>query len=261
VTVKSPLYYTDTSVFLGVFGIWLDVSTVSTAVLPTGIPLPFLHCEGICKRGICSPLDAHCICLPSWTGQDCSIPIDGYVSLYRLLESGVDGIRYISPDLGRAFDLYTRSDFVLGVIPLYLVPPSIRLVIPPLLLNMGDWIGPLELLLFANITVYLFWTLSSFQSSTFDFMTQHFSMNWVGVRNGMAAWLALTTGRVYTIATSSFSHSSLVHLSHNMLTLFQYAPGVVGVLGTEGFIRLYLFSMGRTYPRLTHSRWAVLAIH
>jgi hypothetical protein len=29
-----------------------------------------------------------------------------------------------------------------------------------------------------------------------------------------------------------------------MLTLLQYAPGVVGILGTEGFIRLYMFSMG-----------------
>lgn len=128
VTVEPPIY--SSSTYLGAFGCWFDVTTVKSTIIPSNITIP--SCLTACYRGVCSPFDGHCICLPSWGSEDCSIPITGFQSVWSIMEGAIDRIRYVSPDLGRVFDVYTRTDFIAGVLPVYLFPASMRSLIPPL---------------------------------------------------------------------------------------------------------------------------------
>ncbi|CAD6565876.1 MAG: hypothetical protein TREMPRED_001901 [Tremellales sp. Tagirdzhanova-0007] len=50
----------------------------------------------------------------------------------------------------------------------------------------------------------------------------------------------VTQGRIWTILTSAFSHSQGQHIILNCLGLYFIAPAAAGVLGSAGFLGLYL---------------------
>lgn len=48
---------------------------------------------------------------------------------------------------------------------------------------------------------------------------------------------------VHQLITSGFVHADIVHLFFNMLTLYYFGPPMAQILGTRGFIALYLGSL------------------
>ncbi|GAA5863302.1 hypothetical protein JCM3774_000849 [Rhodotorula dairenensis] len=61
-------------------------------------------------------------------------------------------------------------------------------------------------------------------------------------RNFTTSWTNFTQGRVWTLATSAFSHEGTSHILVNMASLFFMAPAVISVLGNSGFLALYFFA-------------------
>jgi membrane associated rhomboid family serine protease len=61
----------------------------------------------------------------------------------------------------------------------------------------------------------------------------------------MTAWFTVSSagvaeGRVWTLLTSGISHASLPHLLFNMLALWAFAPDVERLVGSRGFVHLYV---------------------
>ncbi len=54
---------------------------------------------------------------------------------------------------------------------------------------------------------------------------------------------SIRAGEQYRMFTSAFLHADMQHLIFNMITLFFFAPVVISVLGTVGFLMVYLVSL------------------
>jgi len=54
---------------------------------------------------------------------------------------------------------------------------------------------------------------------------------------------AIRAGEQYRMFTSAFLHADMTHLIFNMITLFFFAPWVIGALGTIGFLIVYFVSL------------------
>lgn len=67
-----------------------------------------------------------------------------------------------------------------------------------------------------NVVILLFWTFMSRRADGEYFMTRHFT----------ASRSNLASGRIYTLLTSAFSHSSVMHLFWNLLMLFNVLTSV-----------------------------------
>lgn len=61
-------------------------------------------------------------------------------------------------------------------------------------------------------------------------MINHFMLSSAGILN---------EGRLHTLVTSAFSHSSLIHLGMNMAALLSFAPACILSLGTQRFTIMY----------------------
>ncbi|WVQ78442.1 hypothetical protein IAT38_000528 [Cryptococcus sp. DSM 104549] len=91
-------------------------------------------------------------------------------------------------------------------------------------------------LIAANVGVFLLWqyALSSAQRfrdpSLLIFMRKNFILNEFNVMSG----------RIWTLITSAFSHSTGSHIFINCLGLYFMAPAAAGLMGSASFIGLYL---------------------
>ncbi|GAA5897252.1 hypothetical protein JCM8208_003770 [Rhodotorula glutinis] len=61
-------------------------------------------------------------------------------------------------------------------------------------------------------------------------------------RNFTVSWHNISSGRVWTLVTSAFSHEGTSHILVNMLSLYFMAPAVMAILGNSAFLGLYLFA-------------------
>ncbi|GAA6034065.1 hypothetical protein JCM8097_000674 [Rhodosporidiobolus ruineniae] len=89
-----------------------------------------------------------------------------------------------------------------------------------------------------NVAVFLAWQYGTqvYQrfrdASIFRFMTRNFTVSWQN----------LTSGRIWTLLTSAFSHEGASHFLVNMLSLWFMGGAAISILGNAGFLSLYLFS-------------------
>ncbi len=77
-----------------------------------------------------------------------------------------------------------------------------------------------------NIAVFVLWQQESYES----FMADNFLVSWTGLREG----------RYWTLLTSVFSHSSLMHIFINMFVLNSFGSLLEMVLGHWRFLWFYL---------------------
>ncbi|KAI9638029.1 uncharacterized protein MKK02DRAFT_31543 [Dioszegia hungarica] len=87
-----------------------------------------------------------------------------------------------------------------------------------------------------NVVVFLLWQygLQSWQRfrdpSLHNFLTKNFVLNEANIM----------AGRVWTLLTACFSHSSGTHIFVNCLSLYFVAPAVASLIGSSAFLGLYL---------------------
>lgn len=81
-----------------------------------------------------------------------------------------------------------------------------------------------------NIVVFILWWLSPVVNPYF--MVNNFLVSWTGV----------TSGRVWTLITSVFSHNMFFHIFINMYAFFGFGAVLENVLGPRKFLRFYLIA-------------------
>jgi len=59
-------------------------------------------------------------------------------------------------------------------------------------------------------------------------------------KNVLLSWQNIKEGRIWTIITSTFSHSGAAHFLLNAITFYYMAPPVIRMLGNTSFMALYL---------------------
>ncbi|GAA5828959.1 hypothetical protein JCM5353_005184 [Sporobolomyces roseus] len=93
-------------------------------------------------------------------------------------------------------------------------------------------------LLAINVAVYAAWAYGQ------ELATRFRDASWIRFlqRNFTVSWQNISSGRVWCLLTSAFSHEGTGHLVFNMITLFFMAPPVLAMLGNVGFLSLYIFS-------------------
>lgn len=77
-----------------------------------------------------------------------------------------------------------------------------------------------------NIIVFLLWYLIP------EFMIENFLVSWSGV----------TSGKVWQLITSVFSHNMFFHIFVNMYAFYGFGMVLEGVLGKARFLRFYLLA-------------------
>jgi rhomboid-like protein len=82
-------------------------------------------------------------------------------------------------------------------------------------------------ILFVNIAVSLLWLTST---PSIPALAENF----------LISWTHLTSGRVWTLLTSVFSHNMLFHLLVNMIVLTSFGPPLERLLGPWRFLAFYL---------------------
>ncbi|KAG1780222.1 hypothetical protein EV702DRAFT_1081486 [Suillus placidus] len=86
-----------------------------------------------------------------------------------------------------------------------------------------------------NAGVFLFW-----QGAKSTYQTTRDPTLWIFLRNNfLVNWENITSGRVWTLITSCFSHQDIEHALFNGLSFYFMAPGVMQVLGNSRFLGLY----------------------
>ncbi|GAA6063385.1 hypothetical protein JCM10212_001484 [Sporobolomyces blumeae] len=90
----------------------------------------------------------------------------------------------------------------------------------------------------ANVAVFTAWAYGQELAVRFRDAT------WVRFlqRNFTVSWHNITSGRVWCLLTSAFSHEGVGHIAFNMISLFFMAPPVMAMLGNVGFLSLYIIS-------------------
>ncbi len=83
-----------------------------------------------------------------------------------------------------------------------------------------------------NIIVFFCWNYGTgdISGGELDFMFNNF----------LVSWSALLEGRVWTLATSVFSHNMLLHLLLNVFVLMNFGPVIETYLGRRRFLVFYL---------------------
>src|SRR5690606_41226690 len=82
-----------------------------------------------------------------------------------------------------------------------------------------------------NVLVFLAWNIPF--SATSDYFMFH---------NFLVSWDALTSGRVWVLLTSVFSHNTFRHIFLNMFVLNSFGPIIYQTLGRNKFIGFYLLA-------------------
>ncbi|KAG0705454.1 hypothetical protein DFH29DRAFT_278628 [Suillus ampliporus] len=86
-----------------------------------------------------------------------------------------------------------------------------------------------------NAGVFLLW-----QGAKSTYQTTRDPTLWIFLRNNfLVNWENITSGRVWTLITSCFSHQDVEHALFNGLSFYFMAPGVMQVLGNARFLGLY----------------------
>lgn len=88
------------------------------------------------------------------------------------------------------------------------------------------------ILLSLNLIVYLAWLLARFDYINPTLMIDNFLVSWQGLEDG----------RVWTLLTSVFSHSNLLHFFFNFFTLKSFGPIVENILGPRRFLIFFLLA-------------------
>ncbi|KAJ9121159.1 hypothetical protein QFC24_004833 [Naganishia onofrii] len=87
-----------------------------------------------------------------------------------------------------------------------------------------------------NVAIYGLWQYAHTSWSRFRDPSLYYWMT----RNFIVSEANFAAGRLHTLLTACFSHSTSSHIFLNMLGLYFIAPATVGLLGTTGFLGLYL---------------------
>lgn len=87
-----------------------------------------------------------------------------------------------------------------------------------------------SIFIFLNLIVFVAWHFYISDEFQASFMINNFLVSWKG----------LEEGRVWTLLTSVFSHSGLMHFLLNMFVLNNFGPILESVLGTKNFIKFYV---------------------
>lgn len=82
-----------------------------------------------------------------------------------------------------------------------------------------------------NVLVFLAWNIP------FSATSDYFMFN-----NFLVSWDALTSGRVWVLLTSVFSHNMFLHIFLNMFVLNSFGPIIYQTLGRNKFIGFYLLA-------------------
>ncbi|EIM22547.1 hypothetical protein WALSEDRAFT_68015 [Wallemia mellicola CBS 633.66] len=87
----------------------------------------------------------------------------------------------------------------------------------------------------ANVAVYGVFVFSDAQWKRFN------DPKWMRfmLKNFTASWYNISSGRIWTLVTSSFLHTRLDSLIFNMLTFYFMAPQAIAMLGARTFLMLY----------------------
>ncbi|KAI5450477.1 hypothetical protein NCC49_003098 [Naganishia albida] len=87
-----------------------------------------------------------------------------------------------------------------------------------------------------NVAIYGLWQYANTSWTRFRDPSLYYWMS----RNFIVSEANFAAGRLHTLLTACFSHSTSTHIFLNMLGLYFIAPATVGLLGTTGFLGLYL---------------------
>jgi membrane associated rhomboid family serine protease len=100
-----------------------------------------------------------------------------------------------------------------------------------------------------NGGVFLLW-----QGAKSTYQTTRDPTLWIFLRdNFLVNWQNITSGRVWTLITSCFSHQDIEHALFNGLSFYFMAPAVMQVLGNSRFLGLYF--LGGIASSLTSLIW------
>ncbi|KAG1753828.1 uncharacterized protein EDB91DRAFT_1234210 [Suillus paluster] len=100
-----------------------------------------------------------------------------------------------------------------------------------------------------NAGVFLLW-----QGAKSTYQTTRDPTLLIFLRNNfLVNWNNITSGRVWTLITSCFSHQDIEHALFNGLSFYFMAPGVMQVLGNSRFLGLYF--LGGIASSLTSLVW------
>ncbi|RDB23288.1 RHOMBOID-like protein 12, mitochondrial [Hypsizygus marmoreus] len=89
-----------------------------------------------------------------------------------------------------------------------------------------------------NGVVFVMWTMST-QRLKID--KNPYSYQWM-INNFSSSWRNFSSGRIWTMITSCFSHENIPHILFNGFTFFFMAKPVMSILGSRNFLFLYLGS-------------------
>lgn len=89
------------------------------------------------------------------------------------------------------------------------------------------WVVPTVILI--NVVVYAMWAFADSEVAQLRM-----------VQNFLVSWSALSEGRYWTLMTSVFSHSMLLHIMLNMFVLQSFGGLVEHILGSRQFLKFYL---------------------
>ena len=92
------------------------------------------------------------------------------------------------------------------------------------------WDRILWILIALNVGVFILWHQVGTTRGGLRFMMDHFLVSGSNV----------TSGRIWTLLTSCFSHRDATHLLVNMLVLWVFGRDILGIIGPGRFIRLYV---------------------
>ncbi|GAA5918078.1 hypothetical protein JCM6882_004982 [Rhodosporidiobolus microsporus] len=93
-------------------------------------------------------------------------------------------------------------------------------------------------LIAVNVAVFLTWNYANQLMHRF----RDASLLRTMTKNFTVSWQNLSSGRVWTLLTSAFSHEGTSHFLVNMVSLWFMGGAAASVLGNTGFLSLYLFS-------------------
>lgn len=103
------------------------------------------------------------------------------------------------------------------------------------------------IIILINVGIYLLWMRDGAGPS--GFMVDHFLVSWSG----------LLEGRYWTLLTSVFSHSMLLHIFINMFVLNSFGSLLEQVLGRGRFLIFYL--LAGIVSSLSHSMVSAFILH
>jgi rhomboid-like protein len=87
-----------------------------------------------------------------------------------------------------------------------------------------------------NVAVFCGWQYSNMRAMGPD--RDYRPLNWI-YNNFTCSPYNLSNGRVWTLLSCTFSHSSILHLGINCYVLYQFAPYLLSILGTRTFMAFY----------------------